>query len=421
MPSVLRKVTYRRLFVAHLLALVGSGLATVALALLAYDIAGADAGTVLGLAFAIKMVAYVLAPLFSTVLARFSARRVLVTADVVRCAAAVSLPFVDQVWQIYALIFVLQAASAAFMPTFQAVIPLVLTASDDADDDYAQALSLARVSFDLEAVLAPALAAAALLVIESNVLFAGTAVGFAASAAIVVRLRLPQPKGAPPARLIPALRLFTVSGPLRALVPLHLCVAAAGAFVLVQTPVIVRDALALGETPAALALGAYGVGSIAAAVVLPRLLRRWSERRVMLPATVLVVAPVLVFPLVLELPPVLGWALVCALWVILGVGWSFVETPVGRLVRATVEPADLRGAFATQFSLSHLCWLVTYPAAGWLGASGHLTRASWVLGSVSVLAAATAALLWRRRTRTTSGHRPQTTDSANWHSSPGSV
>lgn len=397
MLSVLRNVTYRRLFVAHLLALVGSGLATVALALLAYDIAGADAGTVLGLAFAIKMVAYVLAPMFSAVLARYSARRVLVTADLVRCAAAGSLPFVDQVWQIYALIFVLQAASAAFMPTFQAVIPLVLTANDDADDDYAQALSLARVSFDLEAVLAPVLAAAALLVIESNVLFVGTALGFAASAAIVIRLRLPQPKGAPPAGLVPALRLFTVGGPLRALVPLHLCVAAAGAFVLVQTPVIVRDALGLGEAPAALALGAYGVGSIAAAVVLPWALRRRSERRVMLPATVLVIAPVLAFPLVLEATPALGWVLVCMFWVVLGAGWSFVETPVGRLVRAHTEPADLRAAFATQFSLSHLCWLVTYPAAGWLGSSGQLTRASWVLGTVSLAAALVAALQWRRR------------------------
>jgi hypothetical protein len=36
--------TYRHLFVAQVLSLVGSGLATVALALLAYDLAGNDAG-----------------------------------------------------------------------------------------------------------------------------------------------------------------------------------------------------------------------------------------------------------------------------------------------------------------------------------------------------------------------------------------
>ena len=59
MLSVLRDRTYRHLFAAQVIALVGTGLATVALGLLAYDLAGADAGSVLGTALAIKMVAYV--------------------------------------------------------------------------------------------------------------------------------------------------------------------------------------------------------------------------------------------------------------------------------------------------------------------------------------------------------------------------
>ena len=50
---------YRRLFLAQVLALLGTGLATVALGLLAYDLAGDDAGLVLGTALAIKMIAYV--------------------------------------------------------------------------------------------------------------------------------------------------------------------------------------------------------------------------------------------------------------------------------------------------------------------------------------------------------------------------
>jgi hypothetical protein len=32
------------------------------------------------------------------------------------------LPFVDQIWQVYVLVFVLQSCSAAFTPTFQATI-----------------------------------------------------------------------------------------------------------------------------------------------------------------------------------------------------------------------------------------------------------------------------------------------------------
>ena len=66
MFSPLINKTYRHLFAAQVIALVGTGLLTVALGLLAYDLAGADAGAVLGTALAIKMVAYVgVAPVVS--------------------------------------------------------------------------------------------------------------------------------------------------------------------------------------------------------------------------------------------------------------------------------------------------------------------------------------------------------------------
>lgn len=59
MFDVLANRTYRHLFLAQMLALIGTGLATVALGLLAYDLAGANAGAVLGTALAIKMLAYI--------------------------------------------------------------------------------------------------------------------------------------------------------------------------------------------------------------------------------------------------------------------------------------------------------------------------------------------------------------------------
>lgn len=58
MFGILKHRAYRRLFAAQVIALIGTGLATVALGLLAWDIAGEDAGVVLGTALAIKMVAY---------------------------------------------------------------------------------------------------------------------------------------------------------------------------------------------------------------------------------------------------------------------------------------------------------------------------------------------------------------------------
>ena len=115
MFSVLANRTYRHLLLAQVIALLGTGLATVALGLLAYDIAGGEAGAVLGTALAIKMIAYIgVAPVVGAYANRLPRRSFLVAMDLLRAGVALSLPFVTEVWQIYILIFVLQSTSAAF-------------------------------------------------------------------------------------------------------------------------------------------------------------------------------------------------------------------------------------------------------------------------------------------------------------------
>ena len=79
MLSPLADQTYRRLFAAQVVALAGTGLSTVALALLAYDLAGGDAGAVLGTALALKMVAYVgVAPIVGGLAHRLPRRPLLI-------------------------------------------------------------------------------------------------------------------------------------------------------------------------------------------------------------------------------------------------------------------------------------------------------------------------------------------------------
>jgi MFS family permease len=115
MLSVLENRTYRHLFAAQIIALLATGLATVALGLLAYDMAGNNASEVLGTAFAIKMIAYVgIAPIATAFVERLPRRFMLVSLDLVRALVALALPFVKETWQIYVLVFMLQSASAAF-------------------------------------------------------------------------------------------------------------------------------------------------------------------------------------------------------------------------------------------------------------------------------------------------------------------
>ena len=397
MRRALAHPAYRRLFLAQVIALAGTGLATVALGLLAFELDPAGAAGVLGTAFAIKMVAYVfVAPLAAALHARQPRRAVMVGADIVRLLIAASLPFVADVWQIYALIFVMQAASATFTPTFQSVIPDVL----EREGDYTAALSLSRLAYDLEAVLSPMLAAVLLLLVPANALFFGTALGFAASALLVLATAVPARHVEPDAPEMPfgdrarhGIRLFLRTPTLRPILALNLAVAAAGAFVLVQTVVIAKSSLGLGDEAVALLLAANGAGSMAAAFALPRVLERASERLVMLGGAVVLSIATALAAAAVTVPALLGAALVAALWFAVGIGWGAVETPVGRLIRRGVSAGDRGAAFAAQFSLSHACWLLTYPLAGWLGFIG-LPGTALVLAGVAVVATIVAWRLW---------------------------
>ncbi|WP_433362355.1 MFS transporter [Streptosporangium sp. CA-115845] len=392
---VLRNRTYRHLFAAQAIALVGTGLATVALSLLAYDLAGASASVVLGTALAIKMVAFVgIAPVISAFADRIPRRTLLVTADLIRGGVALALPFVTEVWQIYVLIFLLQAASAAFTPTFQATIPEVLPA----ERDYTRALSLSRLAYDMESLFSPVLAAGLLTLISYNRLFFGTVLGFLASAALVVSVVLPRPapvrrSGGAFAKATYGARLFGATPQLRALLALNLSVAAAGAMVIVNTVVLVRDHLDRTAGDVSIALGAFGAGSMAVALLLPRVLDRLSDRRVMLPAAVALFVVLGAFTVGLT-AGVLSWSWLLIAWALLGAATSAALTPTGRLIRRAVLSADLPAAFAAQFSLSHAAWLLTYPLAGWLAFSGGMVAAAAVLSAIGFVAAAAAWALW---------------------------
>ncbi|WP_093170732.1 MFS transporter [Sinosporangium album] len=397
MPSVLRNRTYRHLFTAQVVSLAGTGLATVALSLLAYELAGADASAVLGTALAIKMVAYVgIAPVVGAMAGRVPRRALMVAMDLTRAVVALALPLVTQVWQIYVLVFLLQAASAAFTPTFQATIPQVLPD----ERDYTRALSMSRIAYDTESLLSPALAAAVLALVSYPWLFTGTAAGFLASAVLVVSVVLPRPApveraGGAYAAAVDGARLWWGTPRLRALLSLDLAVAAAGAVVFVNTVVVVRDHFHRSAEDVSLALGAYGAGSMAAALLLPRLLGRVSDRAVMLPAAyglpaLLVGAAVLTG----SAPGAWSWWALLAAWALIGVACSAVLTPAGRVIRRSTSDADLPSAFAAHFSLSHACWLVTYPLAGWLAAEHGLPVTAAALGGLSLTAAVAAAALW---------------------------
>ncbi|MFD5826339.1 MFS transporter [Lentzea sp. NPDC060358] len=384
MISVLRNSSYRRLFGAQVVALTGTGLATVALGLLAHDLAGPGAGAVLGTALAVKMVAYVgVAPIAAALLGALSRRAVLVSLDLVRVAVAAVLPWVSAVWQVYVLVFVLQAASAAFTPLFQATIPDVLPD----ERDHTRAVTLSRTAYDLEGLLSPALAAAALTLVGFHDLFLGTALGFAASALLVVSATVP--KSVPRRRYdAHGIRIYLATPRLRGLLAVHLTAAAAGSMVFVNTVAAVRDGLGRDAADVAVALAVNGAGSLLAALALPRLLDRHPDRAIVSRAAGVLVVVLFAGALAWN------WQLMLLLWALIGAGCALALTPGARLLRRSADPADRPALFAADFALSHACWLVCYPLAGWVATAAGLTTAFLVLGTIAAFSATTAMRLW---------------------------
>jgi len=396
MLSVLSNRTYRHLFLAQVIALVGTGLLTVALGLLAYQLAGADAGTVLGTALAIKMVAYVLiAPVVGAFANRLPRRAFLVAMDLVRAAVALSLPFVTQAWQIYVLIFLLQSASAAFTPTFQATIPDVLPE----ESDYTRALSLSRVAYDMESLTSPMLAAALLNVISFYWLFGGTVIGFLCSAALVVSVRLPQSTavavtGSIYAKTFRGISIYLRTPRLRGLLGLNLAAAAASSMVIVNTVVYVQSKLSRPSTDVPFGLAAFGFGSMLMALLLPKILEKRPDRPAMLAGAAVMALGLGAGVLFSSMGGRYEWPLFLATWFVIGIGYSTTLTPSGRLLRRSATAESRPAVFAAQFSLSHACWLITYPIAGFLGAKMGMPATFGVLALVTLGGLGLAALNW---------------------------
>lgn len=382
------------MFSAQLISLLGTGMSTIALGLLAARLAGESAGQVLGTALAIKMVVYVfLAPFFSVLFAGFNRRSLLILLDLVRAGLILVLLLVDSVWQIYLLIFLINCMAAAFTPVFQASIADLLPV----DDDYNRAISLSRLAYDLENLASPLICGLILGISSFQTLFWVDALTFLASALFLAYVSLPviniNRRKQTPVAIVEA-TMFGMGAYLRTTrlkysMILGWLSSLAGAMVIVNTVVIVQEKWHLQAPLVAYAFAFFGTGSIVAALSIPGLLRKISVRLVMLMG-----ASVLLIGFLLGIR-VESYAGLSAIWVLLGLGSSMLQTPAGQLVRHSSSQETRQDYYAAQFAFSHLGWLLAYPLAGYaltyLGMAGLFLLLACSTGFVLLL----IFLLWK--------------------------
>ncbi|PSW19999.1 MFS transporter [Photobacterium sanctipauli] len=376
-----KNTTYVKLLSAQIVSLLGTGISSITLALLAWDLAEENASAVLGTAFAIKMIAYVgLAPIFGAIAHKLPRKAFMFGLDIVRAGLILCLPFVTQAWEVYVLVFCINACSAGFTPLFQSTLPQVLPDREQ----YVKALSYSRLAYDLEQIISPLIAAALLMVISFRGLFIFDACTFLVSGLLILFCILPVSLPVEHGKgvwnnLKFGIQSYLQTPSLRALWIAYLAASGASAMVIVNTVVYINEVLAGGDKQTALAMAIVGLGSMVVAFKLPTLLDKFDVRTSMIAGTAAITISLLFMS---ALPMWFGFAIACF---VLGMGMSCIQTPAGLLITRSCSEQDSASYFAANFSLSHLWWLFTYLIAGWSSAVLGLSHSYLLMGLLSAI------------------------------------
>lgn len=403
--SLWRNQDFRLLFSAQIISLLGSGVTTVGLALFAYQLTGGTSATaVIGNALTLRILAFLLFSQPAGVIAdRISRKKILIAADLVRFGLLTLFPFITAIWQIYALIFAINAITAFFTPTFEASIPEVV-----GDEHYVKALSLSRVATDVEAVAAPALAGLLVALFGVRYVFWFDAFTYLVSALLVLLVAMPYvAKDALPLSLRVFLseithgtRVLLREPSLRQALTLSFAEATAGAAAIVATVAYVRDVLGRGETAFAFIMAGLGLGSTLTAILLGRATGRYEQgakdkavlhgRRHAWAARALITGGILLG--LILLPDVFKPSLIIFgfLWMLNGAGQALIAIPSSTLLAEHTQEDERGRAYAAHFALTHACWLITYPAIGHAAARWGAPVTFTAAGIVCLLVTAAA-------------------------------
>lgn len=275
------------------------------------------------------------------------------------------------------MIFLINAATAFFTPTFDATTPGIV-----GQKHYVKALSLSRIAVDLEAVMGPMLAGLLETWLGLNWLFWFDAATYLVSAVLVALCALPKRSKPLPrfslGELLDELsygtRILLRQSVLRRALMLNFVEAIAGAAAIVGTVIYVKDMLGLGDSEFVIAMASLGLGSTVTALFLgwvtgryesyaqkPAELHgrrhRWTERALLTGGMVL---GLILLP-VIQQPPFL---LFTVLWILNGVGQALIALSSSTLLAEHTAESERGKGYAAHFALTHAFWLFTYPAIG---------------------------------------------------------
>lgn len=362
----LQNPIFRQLYFAQTISLLGDALTWLGLALLAFELAGKAAPIVLAGALTLRVTAFtLLSPLAGVLADRVDRKPILIVTHLGRMLLVCLLPFVNSIWQIYALVLGLNIFNAFFSPTYQATIPLVTDASE-----YPQAIALSGTTYQILGVFGPGIAGILALFVGARDLFFWDGLSFIIAAILI---------GTLPGNLrteavtsgdrslrqirsdlqVGTLRLWT-DVPIRYGLLLQLVASIAGAQILVNTVNYVQGKLGHTAVEYGWVMMSFGLGATLGTIAIGIFPQYRSKILTLLGGGALINVALLGADNV-------GLASLILLWAIAGCGQSSINLSMQTLI-ADRTPKDLQGrVYGAHFAWSHLWWAGAYPLAGWLG------------------------------------------------------
>ncbi len=367
--SLFQNRTFATLYAAQTINLLGDALTWVGLALLSYELAGAQGGSaLLATALTLRVTAFVLVSPWAGVLAdRIDRKKILLTTHLCRLGLMAMLPFVQHSWQLLTIVFFLNVFNGIFSPTYKATLPFVT-----GKDDYPAAIALSGTTYQLLGVVGPGVAGLVAAFVGVRQIFFLDALTFLIASVLVISIpnQLSVRDGNSPSlskkNLLQEWGVGSIclwrDRSLRYMLLFQLVASLSGAEILVNTVSYVQGSLNLGKVEYGWVMAAYGIGATIAAALLSRISTRTNRLRILSLGGLLLSSVMLMAQGVS-----LGGLM--ALWAIAGVGQSLIDLSAQTLIADRIS-VELQGrVYGAHFAWSHLWWVLAYPIAGALAQS----------------------------------------------------
>ena len=396
--TALKNKLFARLYFAQTISLLGDSFTWVGIALLSFEFGGIHSAKILSTALILRVAAFIIFGTYAGVIAdRFDRKKIMIITHLGRMFVVGSFPFVNEVWQMYVLIFLLNIFNSFFIPAYKAAIPQFISKKEE----FGNAIVLSNATWQLLGVLGPGLAGgmAALMGLRQIFLFDAASFIFAAILIFLIpgnliikndaALKTESIKSMGTDILIGTKLLFQ-KRPIRFALFIELVAAIAGAQILVNTIGHLKGGLHLTNVHYGWIMAAFGVGATIAAFTTNFVDRSKNKTRILIIGAAMI-------SLSIGMANMAHYWILVILWILAGLGQSYTEMPSQILIAENTVLSQQGRVYGAHFAWSHLWWALGYLIAGITGT--YFGNSEFLIGSILSLILLMAVCIYDLRFR----------------------